>query len=312
MLENLQILLPIFSIMFAGFLLGRTSVFPEGSGAANSLSTYVWHIAIPALLVKLIADNNLPDASEFVWIGSYYFCLYVIYFFAYLFVAPLIGIKARGKAVFSFCVCFGNLGFIGIPVVQSVYGDAGLRSLLLIMSFHSMTLIFVSSVLAELNNSGGKRGFAMILEILVRLVKNPIIITLVASLLWSATGLGISDWVISIISLPANSAAPVGLFAVGLSLSRVKLKGVRVVAISAVTIKLLLLPLFIYWFFGSVMQFSSQQVAIATIAACLPTGVVAYNFAQQYEVRVQSAAATILLASILSALTLTLALSYLN
>ena len=311
-MDNLLIILPVFSIMVAGFLLGRTSVFPEGSGAAHSLSTYVWYIAIPALLIKLIAGNSLPQASELIWIGSYYFCLYLVYFFAYFIVAPLVGIKARGKAIFAFCVCFGNLGFIGIPIIQTLYGNEGLRSLLLIMSFHSMTLIFISSLLAEANDANGKRGMGMVWEILVRLVKNPIIVTLVASLLWSATGLGLADWLVSVISLPAGSAAPVGLFAVGLSLSRVKLKGVRLVAISAVTLKLLILPSFVYWFFSSVMNFSPQQVAVATIAACLPTGVVAYNFAQQYQVRVQSAAATILLGSTLSALTLTLALSYIN
>ena len=96
-MENLLIILPVFSLMLAGYLLGRTSLFPEGSGAAHSLSTYVWYVAIPALLIKLIANNTLPDSSELVWIGSYYACLYAIYLVAYFLIAPAVGVKSIKK-----------------------------------------------------------------------------------------------------------------------------------------------------------------------------------------------------------------------
>jgi predicted permease len=311
-MDNLLIILPVFSLMIAGFLLGRTSIFPEGSGAAQSLSTYVWYVAIPALLIKLIANNNLPDSAELVWIATYYSCLYLVYFVSYFLIAPMVGIKDAGRSIFAFTVCFGNLGFIGISIIQTLYGDAGVRSLLLIMSFHSLTLILVSSLLAELNRSDDKNISGLFAEIFIKLVKNPVIVTLVLSLLWAATGIGLSDWVFNMVSFPAASAAPVGLFAVGLTLSRVKIKGVRLVAFTAITIKLIALPLVVYWVFSEVMEFDETAVAVATLAACMPTGVVAYNFAQQYQTRVKSAAATILLGTAFSALTLTIALSLIN
>jgi len=298
--------------MIAGFLLGRTSVFPEGSGAAHALSTYVWYVAIPALLIKLIANNTLPNSQELIWVLSYYACLYFIYFVAYRLLAPLVGIQSVGRSVFAFSICFGNLGFIGIPIIQTLYGDDGVRSLLLIMSFHMLSLILISSLLAELSQSTEKKITSLLFETTSQLVKNPVIITVVLSLLWSATGVGLADWVVKLVSLPGDSAAPVGLFAVGMSLSRVKIKGVRLVAFSAMSLKLMVLPLLVYWVFSELMQFSQREVIIATLIACMPTGIAVYGFAQLYKTNVQSTAATILLGTVMSAVTLSVALSLLN
>lgn len=310
-MNNLLIILPVFSLMLAGFLLGRTRIFPEGSGAAQSLSTYVWYVAIPALLIKLIANNTLPDSSELTWVVSYYVCLYLIYFVAYKIVAPLINIEPPGRAVFAFSVCFGNMGFIGIGIMYPLFGEEGVRSLLLIMSFHMLSLILVTTVLTEINKSTKVQLSSLLFELLGKLTRNTIIVTMVLSLLWSATGLGIADWVMRLVSLPADSAAPVGLFAVGLSLSRVKIKGVRLVAFSAMGLKLIALPLVVYLFMTHVMAFDPRDVIIATLCACLPTGVAAYNIAQQYDVGVKTSSAIILLGTITSAFTLTIAMSLL-
>jgi len=297
--------------MFLGYLLGKTKLFPEGAGAAKSLSTFVWYVAIPALFFKLMASNSLPNITELSWVVTYYICLYIVYFSAYLIIAPLIGIPTTGRGVFAFTTCFGNIGFIGISIVQQLFGDEGIRQILLIISFHMVSLMLVSVLLTEISKTSRKRIFTIVGSTGLALTKNPIIVTLFISVAWSASGLGIPQWVMRLIELPAASAAPVGLFAVGLSLSRVPVKGIRLQAFSALAMKLILLPILVYVSFRWIIQADSMAINLATIAACMPTGMAAYTFAQQMDYGEKATAATILIGTLLSMFTLTIALSFL-
>ena len=80
MLNNLIIIAPIFIIMMAGFAMGRSNLFPVGSGAARTLTTFVWYIAIPALIIRLLAGNTLPSLNELKTVLGYYTVLYIFYF----------------------------------------------------------------------------------------------------------------------------------------------------------------------------------------------------------------------------------------
>ncbi len=297
--------------MLLGFLLGKAPLFPEGSGVAKSLSTFVWNVAIPALLIKLIANNTLPDLTELSWVISYYLCLYIVYFIAYVVIAPLVGVSLTGRGVFAFTACFGNIGFIGISIVQQLFGDEGVRSLLMIMSFHMLTLMLISILLTELTHTARKSIPVLVGTTTLALSKNPIIVTLALSVAWSATGFGIADTIMRVVELPAISAAPVGLFAVGLSLSRVQVKGIRLQTFAAMALKLILLPVLIYSSFRWVLVADPMAIKLATIAACMPTGMAAYTFAEQIGHGNKVAAASILIGTLLSLFTLTFALSLL-
>ncbi len=96
MLENITIVAPLFIIMLLSFVLGKTNVFPEGSGAAKSLSTFVWYVAIPALIFKLLATKNFPTIDEFQIVVAYYSVLLLVYFISALLIAPRLNYKKAG------------------------------------------------------------------------------------------------------------------------------------------------------------------------------------------------------------------------
>lgn len=311
MLDNLSLLAPLFTMMALGFVMGRTPICREGSGAAQALSIYVWWIAIPALLIKLIAGQPLPSGAEMQLVGTYYLVLYVIYALATMIVAPMIGVSKRGRAIFAYSCTFGNLGFIAIPVIKGVYGDEGLRILLMIISFHSMTLMTVSIVITELLSGKTEKPLQTFRDALLNTLKNPIVVGLAGSLLWAATGLGLNETITNIVDLPASSAAPVGLFAVGLSLSRVKLSGIALSALPAMSMKMALLPFGVYFTTYHIMDFPVLWVGVATLTAAMPTGALAYTLAAEYHCNEERAASTVVVSTALSSISLMLIISWL-
>ena len=297
--------------MMAGFIMGRSNLFPEGSGAARTLTTFVWYIAIPALIIRLLAGNTLPSINELKTVLGYYTVLYIFYFISAFLVAPRLNINPEGRGIFALNCCFGNLGFIGIPVIQGTLGDEGLRVLMMIMSFHMLTLLPITNLITELAKHNTGSAFSVMQRAIWNSIKNPVVISLFIGLTWSALGLGLSPIAIRILDFPAAAAAPVGLFAVGLSLCRVKIKGGFLTALVPVTLKIILLPLAVYFMMSQLLNAPLIWVNTATLVACMPTGMAAYTYAEQYNNGTTLASSTILIGAVLSPFTLVAAISLL-
>ncbi len=310
MADIFTIIAPVFLIMMLGYGLGKTRLFPEGS--AGILITFVWYVAIPALLLGSLAPKALPHASEMLLVIGYYGALYAVYALAMLLTHTLFGLSAGEQATFAFVTCFGNAGFIGIPIIESVFGAKGVVLLLMLVSFHSLTLLPVTTILVERAQKGGAAGSSIVSETFKSIRQNPIIIALVVGLSWSAFSLPFPYWLDRVLALPAAAAAPVGLFAVGLSLSTVKIAGNITHAMLAVGLKLLGLPLAVFGTTHYILSLPAEWVGVATIMAALPSGMIPYSFATQYGVGPRRAATAVLISTGLSAITLSVVLLFLK
>ncbi len=301
MIEIITIIAPVFLLMVLGYGFGRTRLFPEGS--STIFIAYVWNIAIPALLFRAIAPRELPGIEQILYIGSYYFAVYGVYIFAVFLSRFLFKLSLAEQGVFAFATVFGNVGFIGIPIVEGAYGEEGIRFLLMLMSFHSFTLIPVTTVFVErAKNVAGGAGIMQRTFSSVR--QNPIIISLALGLTWSAVGLPFPYWLDRLLELPAMSAAPVGLFAGGLALSRVKIAGDMVHSVAAVVLKLLVFPAAVFCVMYFMLDVPDTMVAVATLMAAMPTGMIVYSFGAQQKVGARRAASAVLISTACSFVTI--------
>ncbi|SDD35563.1 hypothetical protein SAMN04488071_0449 [Kordiimonas lacus] len=303
--EIFTIIAPVFIIMMLGYGLGKTRLFPDGS--APILISFVWYVAIPALLFRSLAPNELPDASELLFVLAYYGSLYVVYALAMLSTRLLFGLTTAEQATFAFVTCFGNAGFIGIPIVEGVYGEEGVRLLLMLVSFHSLTLLPVTTVIVE-RAADATEGPGIASRTFASVRQNPIIIALLVGLGWSALSLPYPHWLDKVLELPAVAAAPVGLFSVGLSLASVRIAGNITHAMVAVSLKLMILPLTVFLVAHFLMGLPDVWVGVATLMAALPSGMIAYSFASQYGIGARRAATAVLISTGLSAATLSVVL----
>ena len=297
MLAIFEIILPVFLLLLCGFLLGKTKLFDDQS--ADKLIAFVWWVAIPALLFRSLAAKPLP-LEELVLVGSYYAGMYLVYATAMLVGRWLLGHNRAEQAMFAFATCFANAGFVGIPVLGGAFGDEGVRLLLIIISFHSLTLIPVSSILVSSHQTGRWSGRAVV----DALKGNPVLVALLIALTWSLAGIPYPDVLDRILEMPAAAAAPVGLFAVGLSLTQVRLEGdIRQAGVGALG-SMIVMPLII-WLTGKYLfDLPPLWLGVATLYAALPTGLIPYTFALRHNLAPRRVASMILLTMMIAPVTL--------
>ncbi|UTW55612.1 AEC family transporter [Kordiimonas sp. SCSIO 12610] len=301
MIEILTIIAPVFMLMILGYALGRTSLFPEGS--SHILITFVWWVGIPSLLFRAIASSELPSYSELTLVLGYYSALYLIYFSAF-YIGKLIFTQSTAEAgVFGLSTCFANGAFIGIPIIDGAYGNEGVRMLLVLLSFHTLTLIPITTFIVERAKTKGN-STGLIVRTFASIRQNPILIALIIGLCWSAFHIPVPAWLDRFLAFPAQAAAPVGLFAAGMALSYVKISGDLAQATASTFLKLIMLPIGAYIITKQVLDLPDIWVGTATLMGALPTGMIAYSFADKQGVAPRRAATTVLLSTALSAFTL--------
>lgn len=301
-MSALEIIAPVFAMMFLGYCLGWTRFFPPD--AARALMRFVWYVAIPALMFKSLAGKGVPDDGEVMSLVGYYVALYAVYLFTIATLLWVFKVKGAENAMLTLTAVFSNGGFIGIPVILSAFGEEGLHILLLILSFHSMTLVPLTTFLVVRDQQSESSALVILFQSFKSVLQSPLILALLAGMTVSIMGWQIPSVIDRFLAMPADAAAPCGLFAAGAALARVRLQGDLVPAFFLSAVKLAILPISVYAFGVYVFHLPTLWVTVATIFASMPTGSVAYSMAENYGLAPRRAASVVLISTGLSMISL--------
>lgn len=288
----LEIVLPVFGLVLAGWAMARGRVLsPEG---VRGLSNFVFYIAIPTLLFGAMARGAIPADVEWGIVFSYFGgCL--LLFAATLAVARIaFRLRFDEGAVIAMGATFSNTVLLGVPLVLAAFGEQGLLPIMLIVAFHSTTLIPLTTIVAEAE--GGRGGGAQLAAATLKsLARNPIVVALVAGLAWGTWTPGLPAPVDRFAQLLAGAAAPCALFALGATLAGYRIAGVLSASLAMSALKLVAHPAIVWLLATRVFAIDPTWAAIATVTAALPIGANVFVLAQKYDAYVaQSTSATLL------------------
>ena len=114
----------LFVILIVGYIAGKTGIID--SIASKRLSKLIINIAQPALIISSIV--KMQYSAENLSIGLKTLALgFAVHLFMGA-VAFLACIKIKTldeRKILEFSMVFGNTGFIGIPIMESLFGDIG-------------------------------------------------------------------------------------------------------------------------------------------------------------------------------------------
>lgn len=117
------------------------------------------------------------------------------------------------RAVQGMSAGFGNVGFMGLPILVTLFGDAAVLPAVLIIVFDHVLLIPLTTALIEGSNGGNASLPAIFKRVAIGMSRNPLIISTFAGLLWGLTGLDLLTPIETLLNLLANASAPCALFA---------------------------------------------------------------------------------------------------
>jgi predicted permease len=294
----IDIIVPVFGIVGLGYFAARTGWFPQD--ANKGLSRFVFDFAIPAMLFRTMATTALPETVPWGYLISYFGGGYVAWVLGTL--ASIAVFRARGAApaIAGMTGAFSNTVLLGVPLVLTTYGDVATLPLFLIIAFHSWQLLSVVTIQAEAGIGAGDEMRRLPINVAKGLVRNPIILALVAGMGVNLAGLELPHVVDQLTATLGRAALPCAVFAMGASLAAYRIAGAIGEAAVGTILKLGIHPILVWVLATHVFTVDPLWRDVAVILAALPVGVNVYLMAQRYESGVAPAATTILVSTGLS------------
>jgi malonate transporter and related proteins len=309
MASAFELVLSIFLIVALGGVLGRTRLF--GPEIVTALNNFVWHVAIPAYMFRTMANNALPGPGELGLVALYYataLCIYGVLGFS---MGKMFALKPGERPAIAMSGCFANGMMLGAPIVAGAFGDRALHLLFILIAFHSPIFVTVSTIWMEIERGEKISVLGTLGRTGASLLRQTPLVALGLGILTSALGIKVTGQVDWILATLGAAMIPLGLFAVGASLSRVEVKGDLPQASIAMLTKLVILP--------AAMLLTTRLAgvpplwsAVATLMASLPTGLVAFNFAAANKLAPRRIATEFFLANVGAVVTLALWVGFLQ
>ncbi|WP_431281729.1 AEC family transporter [Humitalea sp. 24SJ18S-53] len=292
----LEVVAPVFLLIGAGYFSALRNVL--NADQFRGLGWFTFSLAAPALLFAggTAGHGGGGGAALAFFLGS-----------GVLYVAALWGAKRRmslsNAGTFALNVSFGNSVMMGIPLIAAAYGQAGLAVMLTILALHSMVMLGTATVVAEIGQNAGAAWPKVLRATVAGVVRNPIVMAVLAALIWSQTGVPLPGFFRRTLELLGQAAPPVALFCLGGSLLGFSVRGAVPELATTVLLKLLAQPALV-WLACLWLDLGSLETAVAVTAAAMPTGANAFLMAQRYAVGQDRSGAAVLVGTALSVLTL--------
>ncbi len=299
--------LPFFMLIAVGYGAGRTRFFsPE---ATAYLTKFVFYFALSAMLFRFSANLSSADIIHSSFVRAYPGASPVVYQLP----SPAALSRGRGvaeAAIEAQCAVIGNVGFLGIPMLALLLGEAAVGPIMLVLAVD--LIVFGSLVVILITGSqGGRLSPRILLTVARGLIENPMIVSISLGLLVSAYAVPIPVPVNEFLTLLGNAATPGALFAIGASLATKSAERI-VVAGWLSFCKLVLHPAAVTVTALFIFDIPVYAAGVMIAAASLPVAGNVYIIAQHYGVAPARVSAAILISTVLSVLTVSAVIAWVS
>ena len=297
--------LPFFALIGLGWAAGRLRFFPEA--ATEWLTRFVFYFALSAMLFRFAATLPLAELFDLRFALAYLSGSGAVYALA----AAVARLRCRPlaeAAVEAQCAVIGNTGFLGVPMLVMLLGPGAAAPVLMVLS---IDLIVFSSLITLLITASrrGRLSPALLGPLVLGLLKNPMVVSMGAGLLWSAGGRPLPGPVDEFMAILGDAATPGALFAIGASLAARSAERLSV-ALWLSFAKLVLHPAAVAA--AALLVFAVEPFAAGVMiaAAALPVAGNVYMLARHYGVAPQRVSASILISTVASLVTVTAVIAW--
>lgn len=308
MLATANIVLPVFALIVAGYLLRRRNIL--SSHACTELNRFVVYLALPALMIDVMINSSWAELYQPEFFYAFELGVFLIFF----------GVLAlhwfRTKNLMSATIdatsaSYANTGYIGLPLCALTFGADKLGPAMVAAILTVSANFAVSIVFIEASSQSGQSVLTTLKNVAFSLCKNPLIAAPVVAGIFCATGLHLPYGVAQSIKLLGGAASPCALVATGLFLAQRQESASPAVAIELVILKLVAQPLIAWYFAFHVFTMPPLWAKSAVILSALPTGTGPFMLAELYGRGGGIASRTIFLSTVFGIVTLSIWLTIL-
>ncbi len=293
-LTAFETVLPLFLVIIAGVLFSRTKAASEEW--IEILNKYALWIGFPALVIASLMRLEIGDKSymPLILVNSAYIVISVLLAFP---ISKLFGLSTLMKRTLFLILPFGNVAYLGIPVLQNALGDEILPVAAIVAAVYVFWMLTLAIILIEIY---GKEKINT-QKLLLNLAKNPLLISVFVGLAIVIFEIQLPDFAEKTITLFAESVTAVVLFSLGIFLGMHHFGNLKkwMVVSGWTLVAMVVLPAL----FRGVLHFfplNSEQLQASVLDAAMPMGLTPYALSIQYKLKTTLVARIVVLGTLLS------------
>lgn len=264
----------------------------------HALSVTVLHVFLPALAFGLVAEAKIDRSFVVVPLTAAVVVLAGMSaaFLLYRLVPRLRDIPRAGFGVVILSAAFGNVTYLGLPVITETLGtEYGYVAILYDLLACTPVLLTVGVFIAVRYGSGKAVSAA---ASFARVAKLPPLWGVAAGFAIHLFGITVPQVLLDTATIMGRAVIPVMIFTVGLALD-FKDFGRLPVAVPALVIKLLGAPL-LSWWAGKQLGMTSTVLKAVTMEGAMPVMVLSLVIADEFDLDVPLAASCITVSTVAS------------
>ncbi|MEA4919775.1 MAG: AEC family transporter [Clostridiaceae bacterium] len=286
----------IITYIIIGVVLSRTGIITEKN--RGSFTDFTLKVTLPCMVFRSFLGDMTPQMIKegaAVLLVSSGVCI-----FAWLIGCVLFRFaEPKKQSIMKFSLLVGNVGFVGLPLVSSAFGEAGT----FYGSFYLISNVVFNWSLGIAFLSPGVDGKALLKKVLL----NPGIIGVVLGVARMLTGIQLPYTITAVVNSLGGITAPLGIIIIGSILAGCDVKTVfQKDVLYTAAMKLILLPLCLWifmTFFGDRLGIGQEAYAVLMVMTAMPAGATTAILAQGYGQDHVFASKTVFVTTVLSIVT---------
>jgi len=296
--EILNSLAMIFIMIIPGIILSKKDIISEDQ--SQGISAIVVNLTWPCLVI-----NGMQIAySRQTLLNCGYICIIMVVAFFIAFavsymIVKIIKLKIEKAYLFSFMLIFANTGFMGIPVINALYGSGAVFYASIVEMVNDIFLFTVGLILIQLSAGTNTR-------IDLKGLLTPGVFGIITGFSLFLLDIHLPGFLGSAVKITGAATTPLTMLVIGLQLGRMDVRDfLRDKSIYLLSfLKLLILPgaVFILVRFG--LGDASLLAKVVIMEFAMPVAACATIFSQQYKSDVQFATRGVLVSTVFSVITL--------
>ena len=272
-MQNLEVMVVLFIIVILGYVACKLGYM--GDKFDKKLSSIVVDITCPLLVLSSVMGDELPDRTLILPLLGVGFLTYILLLIFGFWVPRLITKNHDDQGMIGFALMFANVGFIGYPIVSSIFGPHAVFYAAL-LNMPNTFFIFTAGVMLI-------KGEYSLKQFNPKVLVSPAMLGAFLAAILVALGIHTPDIIARPVTMVGNITVPAALMIIGTSMAKLPIReiiGSTKVYITAL-LRLTIVPLSIYFLF-KVCGVSDQVNNINTVVIAMPVASFGTMFCLKY------------------------------
>lgn len=298
------VMFTLFALVVVGYIAGKLGYL--GGDFDRQLSRLVINITCPALILSSAMTGELPERQFILPLLLISTLTYIVLTAVAFFLPRYLTKHSEDEGAIGFALMFGNVGFMGYPVVASIFGHEAVFYAAVLNVVNTFAVFTVGTVLITGKNEvEGSRFEKKVLY------STPMLAAYLTMLIVALRIDNIPQYVSQPLTMLGNITVPAALLIIGSSMSQLSLRSLmgNGTVYMTTTLRLAVLPLAVHYLMTA-LGFSPFVVNINTVVIAMPVATYGTILCLKYEKDTTMITEVTFITTLLSMLTIPLLVTF--